>query len=78
MKSILFATLAGLAACNAASAADGPSRRPIGYSLPATLSSDELRDYHRDQLENRQEMERRSLALRQKAERRLLDPEDDD
>ncbi len=75
---LVIAPLAIAGFCITASAADGPMRRPIVYAPPAGLSPDELRDYHMDQLESRQEMERRALRLRQQAERRAIDPEDDD
>ena len=57
--------------------------RPSGYlppppAPPGVVSADELRDFHMDQLENRQEAERRSLEMRQLAERRTIDPDEDD
>ena len=41
------------------------------------LSPDEVRDYQRDQVERRQEMERKALHMQQKAERRALGIDDD-
>jgi hypothetical protein len=56
--------------------------RPSGYLPPpapmGAMSPDEIRDFHMDQLENRQEAEQRALEMRQLAERRAIDPDEDD
>jgi len=57
--------------------------RPGGYLPPppaplGAMSPDEIRDFQLDQLENRQEAEQRSLEMRQLAERRAIDPDEDD
>jgi hypothetical protein len=57
--------------------------RPSGYLPPppaplGTMSPDDIRDFHMDQLENRQEAEQRALEMRQLAERRAIDPDEDD
>ena len=57
--------------------------RPSGYLPPppvayGTMSPDEVRDFQMDQLDNRQEAEQRSLEMRQLAERRAVDPDEDD
>jgi hypothetical protein len=57
--------------------------RPSGYLPPrpvpyGTMSPDEVRDFQMDQLENRQEAEQRSLEMRQLAERRAVDPDEED
>jgi hypothetical protein len=68
-----------VALCSAASAAEPyVGRRVVAGPPQGYVSNDELRDYRRDQLEQRHEMERRSLRLRQKAERRAIDPDYDD
>jgi hypothetical protein len=55
--------------------------RPSGYLPPppapqGMMSTDEIRDFRMDQLENRQEAEERALEMRHVAERRAIDPED--
>jgi hypothetical protein len=77
MKRFLVVPLAMAAFCSVAQAADAPYGRPILYAPQGGLSPDELRDYQMDQLESRQEMQRRAMRLRQQAERRAIDPEDD-
>jgi hypothetical protein len=49
----------------------------VAYPAPPGLTADEIRDYQEDQLDRRQEMERASLELRQKAERRARGFDDD-
>jgi hypothetical protein len=78
MKRFLVIPLAMAAFCSTAQAADAPYRRTVMYAPQATLTADELRDYQMDQLESRQEMQRRALRLRQEAERRAIDPDADD
>jgi hypothetical protein len=78
MKRMLVVPLAMMAFCAAAQAADGPYRRPVVYAPQGTLTPDEIREYQMDQLESRQEMQRRALRLRQEAERRAIDPDADD
>lgn len=71
--------LGSAALAGPAMAADRPLRAPIYYAPPPVgLDPDEVRDYQRDQLERRQEMERQALRFRQKVERRNLDPDDDE
>lgn len=71
--------LAATAALTSAATAQG-----YGYAYPRAaytpqrmLSPDEVRDYQRDQVERRQEMERKALHMHQKAERRALGMDDD-
>lgn len=86
MRTILLAVSAAAAMTmtltSSASAADVPLRTrvyapPYAASYPAGLSADEIRDYQIDQMERRHEMEREALRFNQKAERRMMDPDDD-
>lgn len=49
----------------------------VAYPAPVGLTADEVRDYQEDQLDRRQEMQRETLRLNQKAERRVLGFDDD-
>lgn len=88
MKTILIAlaatTLVGSAAL--AQTYGGPAYGGPGYPLrvrvapapvPYGLSDEEARDYARDQLDRRHEMERDRLRINQKIERRRLGLDDD-
>lgn len=50
------------------------------YTEPANprMRVDEVRDYRMEQAERRHEMEREALRFRQRAERRVIDPADDE
>lgn len=81
MKFTLSAAAAAivLGSATLAYAADGLIRtRYYAPPPPIGLDPDEVRDYQRDQLERRQEMERQALHFRQKVERHSIDPDDDD
>jgi hypothetical protein len=73
---ILPAFLASAALASAASAA--PKRVPAYAAPPGGLTVEEIREYHRDQLERRHEMERAALRMSQKAELRARGLDDDD
>lgn len=82
MKTLLLALAATTALGSAALAQGYPARArsaPAPYPAPVTygLSADEAREYEQDQLDRRQEMERESLRIRQKAERRVRGLDDD-
>ncbi len=93
MKTILIAlattTLVGsaaLAQTYGGPGYGGPGYGSPGYPLrvrvapapvPYGLSDDEARDYARDQLDRRHEMERDRLRINQKIERRRLGLDDD-
>ena len=62
--------------CGGASAQGYPAR--AFPPPPRGLTLDEIRDYERDQLDRRQEMERAALRMHQKAERRARGLDDDD
>lgn len=76
MKTILLA-LAATTALGSVAYAQGPLRTRV-YAYPPGLSADEIRDYRMDQIERRQEMDREALRFNQKAERRAIDPDEDD
>lgn len=76
MKRILFALAATVVVAGAASA-QGYAYPRAAYVPQRMLSPDEVRDYQRDQVERRQEMERKALHMQQKAERRALGMDDD-
>lgn len=72
-------TLAATAALGfAATAASAQPIRTRVYAYPPGLSAEEIRDYQRDQLERRQEIDREALRFSQRAERLAVDPDDDD
>lgn len=85
MKAAFLGTAAALLlAATAASAQSLAERRitvrPHAYAVPPPagfVSGDELREYRMDQLEGRQDAELRALELRQLAERRAVDPDED-
>ena len=57
--------------------------RPSGYLPPppapqGAMSREEVRDFHMDQLEKRHEAEERAMEMRQLAERRAVDPDEDE
>ena len=77
MKTILMALAATTFVGSAAIAQNYPRPYP-GRMAPAPygLTSDEARDYARDQLDRRHEIERERLRMNQKAERRALGLDD--
>lgn len=76
MTRILFALAATAALVPAAMAQGYPGPRGV-YVARQGVSPDEIRDYERDQLDRRQEMERKALRMHQKAERRAFGMDDD-
>jgi hypothetical protein len=77
MKQIVLALAVGTALGSAAFAQGYPVATRAA-PMPRHLSPDEVRDYEQDQIERRQEMERDSLRMHQKAERRALGLDDED
>ena len=77
MRRVLLALATGALLTSAATAAE-PRYRAYDPPLPVGRDPDEVRDYRRDQMERRQEMEREALRFRQKVERRAWDDADDD
>ncbi|MDB5592673.1 hypothetical protein [Enterovirga sp.] len=80
MRPILLALATAAAATVAAlpAAAAEPLRTRV-YVAPylAGLDPDEIQDYRMEQLERRQEMQREALRMRQRSERRFVDPDAD-
>ena len=78
MKNVIMAAVA-LTALGFASSADAASYRTrIVVNPYYGLTAEEAHDYRLEQMEHRQEMERESLRARQTAERRRIDPDDED
>ena len=78
MSRILLGLATSAMLASAASAQTAPRRAIVPPH--ASLSADELRDYHQEQTERRQEMERAALRMNQQSELRArgLDDDDDD
>ena len=73
-----YLALAATAAFGLATAANAQPIRTTVYPYPPGLSADEIRDYQRDQMERRHEMDREALRFNQRVERRMIDPDEDE
>lgn len=76
MKTILLAAVAAATLGATVTVAESAPIRTRVYVYPPGMTADEVRDYRRDQMERRHEMEREALEFDQRVERRALDPDD--
>lgn len=77
MRIPLLALAASVAFAVPAAEAEPIRTRVYVAPYPAWLDSDEAREDRLEHLERRQEVERHALRMHQRAERRMVDPDED-